>query len=165
MIKVLSQAATGLLSPEHRVEWVDLTGKEVQIAETEKDGVYKITLELKPQGIRKTSTVLLTIATIAVAVAVSEKYAEDALLQPTIKTFVANQLTEKIGQIGRYIDASMNRSRGVVDMTNLQPIDIKIAERVERDAADAVVSTDITAEIDGSVYVYSSVGIFDLQAV
>ena len=165
MIKVLSQAATGLLSPEHRYEWVDLTGKEVQIAETEKDGVYKIALELKPQGTRKTSTILLTIATIAVAAAVSEKYAEDALLQPTIKTFVANQLTERLGQIGRYIDSSMNRSRGVVDMTNLQPIDIKIAERVERDDADAVVSTDITAEVESGVYVYSSVGIFDIQAV
>jgi hypothetical protein len=164
VLKVLSQNATLLISPEQQYEWIELTGKELEIAETEKDGVFSVSLNIKPQGAKKTPTSLIVIATIAIAAEVSTEYEKDEKLQPTITAFANAQIAPKIDQIDQYIDRAMRDSR-VINITAIQPIDIKIAERVERDDAGEIVSTDITAEIGGSVYVYSSAGVFDLQAV
>ena len=75
MIKILGRNATTLLTPEQRFEWIDLRGKELQLTETESDGIFSITLDAKPQGARKVLATLVVLATAAIAPAVTEQYA------------------------------------------------------------------------------------------
>ena len=162
MIKILGRNATTLLTPEQRFEWIDLRGKELQLTETESDGIFSITLDAKPQGARKVLATLVVLATAAIAPAVAEQYAIDAKLQPAINGFVRDQITPRVSQVSRYIDAALEGTR-VIDLTNMPPIDIKVIASVERDAEDNIVSTAIAAHIGDAVYTYSPVGVFDEQ--
>lgn len=162
MIKVLSRDSTSLLTPEQRFEWVDLRGRELKLSETESDGTYSITLNAQPQGAKKTLQTLVVLATVAIATEVSEKYADDEKLQPAIADFVKEQITPRVEQVGRYIDAALEGTR-VIDLTHLPSVDIKVIASVERDEEDNVISTAIAAHIRDEVYIYSPVGVFDKQ--
>lgn len=159
MIKVLSQASTEYLSPEHSLEWYDLRGREIAVVESE----GRITLEIINSGNKK-NTVAYTIATVTVADEVSEKYSEDERLKSTISAFANEHLSARMERLDRLIKSSLSVS-GVVDFTGVPTVEIKVFERVERDDADEVVNTSIVAKIAGdeSDYVYSSAGdgVFD----
>ena len=165
MIKVLGNRDTtgSLLTPEQHFEWIDLRGRELKFSEVDAgEGNFSITLDALPQGAKKTLQTLVVLATVAIAAEIAEKYGDDAKLQPTINAFVRDQIKPRVEQVSRYIDAAL-KGTSVIDMTNLPPIDIHIAERVERDETDVVVSSAIAATIGDAVFVYSSVGVFDPQ--
>ena len=164
MIKVLGREKTSLLTPEQRFEWIDLRGRELKLSETQDEvsGNFSITLDAQPQGTKKVIQTLTVLATVAIAAEVSAQYAADEKLQPAINGFVRDQITPRVAQVSRYIDAALEGTR-VIDLTNMPAIDIKILASVERDAEDNIVSTAVAAHIGDTVYTYSPVGVFDEQ--
>lgn len=161
MLQVLGSDETRILNDEQQFEWFDLTGKELKISETEKDGVVNISLDIKPDG-RKTPIVLFTIATVRIASELTERLAEDTLLESTIADFARNAFQPKLTMVSDSISNAV-KSKSVVSLTGMKPVNIEFSQRVERDEDDNVVSTDVIAQIEGksSVHVYSPAGVFD----
>ena len=161
MIKVGTGDPNRVLAPELSVSWIDLTTKELKVAENTKDNVTTIGLEVI-QNARKTPVQLLLLASIAIATEVSEKYADDALLEPAICAFVNKNVKSVIEQCDRYVRSSLENTR-LIDFTSIRQVDITINERVQRDDKDEVVSSSVVAKIEGDKadYVYSSAGVFD----
>jgi hypothetical protein len=161
MIKVGTGDPNRVLAPELSVSWIDLTTKELKVAENTKDNVTTIGLEVI-QNSRKTPVQLLLLASIAIATEVSEQYSDDALLEPAICAFVNKNVKPVIEKCDRYVRSSLENTR-LIDFTSIRQVDIAINERVQRDAKDEVVSSSIVARLEGDVadYVYSAAGVFD----
>ena len=161
MIKVLTQDPNSVLAPELGISWIDLTTKELKVSENTKDHVTTIGLEVI-QNARKTPVQLLLLASIAIVVEVSAKYADDALLEPSICAFVNEKVKPVIDQCDRYLKSALVNTR-LIDFTSIRHVDITINERVQRDDKDEVVSSSVVAKIEGDKadYVYSSAGVFD----
>ena len=161
MIKVGTGDPNRVLAPELSVSWIDLTTKELKVAENTKDNVTTIGLEVI-QNARKTPVQLLLLASIAIATEVSEQYSDDALLEPAICAFVNENVKSVIEQCDRYVRSSLENTR-LIDFTSIRHVDITINERVQRDDKDEVVSSSVVAKIEGDKadYVYSSAGVFD----
>ena len=161
MIKVLIDNSNKVLAPALSLSWIDLTTKELKVAENTKDNVTTIGLEVI-QPARKTPVQLLLLASIVIAVEVSEKYADDALLETTICAFVNEKVKPVIEQCDRYIRSALENTR-LIDFTSIRRVDIAINERVRRDDKDEVVSSSVVAKVEGDVanYVYSAAGVFD----
>ena len=105
---------------------------------------------------------MLLLASIAIVVEVSAKYADDALLEPSICAFVNKKVKPVIDQCDRYLKSALVNTR-LIDFTSIRHVDITINERVQRDDKDEVVSSSVVAKIEGDKadYVYSSAGVFD----
>ena len=161
MLQVLGSDSGRILNKDQQYEWYDLTGRELKVSETEKDGVISITLDMYQTG-RKTPIVLLTIATITIAAEVAERLAEDTQLEATIAAFARNAYQEKLAMVGNSVNNAA-ASNHVVSLTGLKTVGVGFSQRIVRDEDDNVASTDVIAEIEGntSVYVYSPAGVFD----
>lgn len=162
MLQVLGSDETRILNAEQKFEWFDLTGKELKISESEKGGVVEITLDLKPDG-RKTPIQLFTIAMVTIAPEVSERLAEDALLASTIAEFARNAFQPKLTMVSESISNAI-KNNNVVSLVGIKTVGVQFSQRIERDADDNVVSTDVIAQIEGdsTVHIYSPAGVFDV---
>ena len=161
MLKVLGSDDTTILNREQQFDWFDLTGKELKISETEKAGVINITLDIKQDG-RKTPTVLLVIATVTIAPEIAERVTEDTLLKSTIAEFAHNAFQPRLTMVNESI-SNAYETRKVVNLAGIKTVDVTFSQRIQRDEDDNVVSTDVIAQVEGksTVYVYSPAGVFD----
>lgn len=161
MLQVLGSDPGSILNNEQQFEWFDLTGKELKIEETTKEGVINITLDMYQAG-RKTPTLLHTIASITIEPEVLERFADDTQLEPTIAEFSRQAYQETLKMVSDSI-ANAYSSGQVVNLSGIKTIEVNFSQRIERDEDDNIVATDVIAQVQGNstVYIYSPAGVFD----
>lgn len=162
MLLVKSSEKQEFLDTDAALEWYDVTGKELRIAENITDTGCKIQLEGKQDG-RKTSIPMLAIATVTIAPEVTATYEKEPLLKDTIKSFANAQFKSNIDNVKRLIDIAMEGNARVVNLSETQPITIDVTQHIERDDEDNVVSENIVAKVSttDTKFIYSPAGVFD----
>ena len=150
-----------ILNALEQFEWFDLTGKELKIAETAKEGVIDITLDMYQAG-RKTPTLLHTIASITIESEVVARFEDDPQLEPTIAEFSRQAYQETLKMVSDSISNAFS-TRQVVNLSGIKTIEVNFSQRIERDEDDNIVATDVIAQVHGNsiVYIYSPAGVFD----
>ena len=160
MLLVRHARSHDFLGAEQALQWNDLTGKELQIRAHEKDETVHIVLEMKQEG-RKTPDTLLDLATITVPGDVKAKYADDAMLEPTLQRTAKSAYGDQISMIQHLIDVATQGDR-IVDMTTIQPVKIAFSVRIDRDENDKEIGQTVMLQInDADPLVYSPAGLFE----